>query len=326
MISCTEFIPLYSEFFKFLEKRGGHDAVMQYWIHVSDTKTGDKTNPNSLASKCELYGGFGGAKAYWGHTLTEEACDFIKVYDYDKNFIFCHMRHCPSRGMLNDFEHIEPYHNYCEHCNVIYSRVLEKYGIEYIRDHSKIENAECRSLLFEKGNKPDFDWKNITDDAVRNLANGDVVQVVDLKKEDNKYFHRDFHLSGDCALRYCGEKFGHEAVVEFLTQYVKNYYAPIIEDIKKNGLVKIKEWIEKLYETEEAPEVLHTELKDNALTVTIDKSPVIEYMYSLNQKPSKYYIEETRTLYSVVAKECGFDFELMYYKEDGATKFVFSNK
>ena len=28
MISCTEFIPLYSEFFKFLEKRGGHDAVM----------------------------------------------------------------------------------------------------------------------------------------------------------------------------------------------------------------------------------------------------------------------------------------------------------
>ena len=26
MISCTEFIPLYSEFFKYCEKRGGHDA------------------------------------------------------------------------------------------------------------------------------------------------------------------------------------------------------------------------------------------------------------------------------------------------------------
>ena len=37
MISCTEFIPLYSEFFKYLERRGGHDAVMEYWIHISDT-------------------------------------------------------------------------------------------------------------------------------------------------------------------------------------------------------------------------------------------------------------------------------------------------
>ena len=56
MISCTEFIPLYSEFFKYLERRGGHDAVMEYWIHISDTVIGDKTNPNSLAYKCEKLG------------------------------------------------------------------------------------------------------------------------------------------------------------------------------------------------------------------------------------------------------------------------------
>lgn len=44
MISCTEFIPLYSEFFKYLEKCNGEDAVMEYWIHISDTSIGDKTN------------------------------------------------------------------------------------------------------------------------------------------------------------------------------------------------------------------------------------------------------------------------------------------
>ena len=32
MISCTEFIPLYSEFFKFLEKRGGYDEVLRYYV------------------------------------------------------------------------------------------------------------------------------------------------------------------------------------------------------------------------------------------------------------------------------------------------------
>ena len=35
MISCTEFIPLYSEFFKYLDKDGGHDAVMEYWNYLS---------------------------------------------------------------------------------------------------------------------------------------------------------------------------------------------------------------------------------------------------------------------------------------------------
>jgi hypothetical protein len=46
-------------------------------------------------------------------------------------------------------------------------------------------------------------------------------------------------------------------------------------------------------------------------------------MLSLNQAPSDYYIEETRTLYSTVAKECGYRFALEYYNADGKTKFSF---
>lgn len=56
----------------------------------------------------------------------------------------------------------------------------------------------------------------------------------------------------------------------------------------------------------------------------VDKSPVIEYMHSLNQKPSEYYVEETRTLYAVIAWECGFKFNLEYYNDDGGAKFVFA--
>ena len=56
MISCTEFIPLYSEFFKFIESKGGHDAVVRYWEYISDYSIGDKTNPNSLISFVEKYG------------------------------------------------------------------------------------------------------------------------------------------------------------------------------------------------------------------------------------------------------------------------------
>jgi hypothetical protein len=36
MVSCTEFIPLYSELFKFLENKGGKQEVLKYWQFVSD--------------------------------------------------------------------------------------------------------------------------------------------------------------------------------------------------------------------------------------------------------------------------------------------------
>ena len=314
MISCTEFIPLYSEFFKFLQKKDGTDAVMKYWIHISDTSIGDKTNPNSLAYKCEMLGGYEGAKAYWGHTLTEEACDLYEITNDKLKYYYSHMRHCPSRGMLNALEHVTPYHNYCEHCNVIYSRVLEKYGIVYERDHSKIDNAECSSILYEKGNKPNFDYTVPTEDCA----------VFDMKSEDNKYLHRDFHLIGDNALKYCGDVYGAEAVIDFLTDYVKYYYAPKIEEVKKGGLPALKKWIESVYEIEEASDVLSTEISENALTVTVTKSPVIEYMRTLYQSPSEYYIEETRTLYSAIADAAGLGFELLYYNDDGGCKFCFT--
>ena len=323
MISCTEFIPLYSEFFKYLEKRGGHDAVTEYWIHISDSFIGDKTNPNSLAYKCEQYGGFKGAIAYWGHTLTEEACDLFEFEDMNNNVKYSHMRHCPSRGMLNALSHIEPYHDYCSHCNVIYARVLEKYGVVYERDNSEIANAECRSCLYEKGNPPKFDFRTVKDSEFAKHKGECGVNIIDMKSEDNKYLHQDFHTLADNALKYCAGKYGYDALIEFLRGYAEFFYAPIIERIKAEGISAIKSWIEKTYEIEEASELLHTNLTDNRLEVTIDKCPAISYMRSLGQEPSEYFIEETKTVYATVAEKCGFGFKLEYYNDDGGTKFIF---
>ena len=294
MISCTEFIPLYSEFFKYLDKRGGHDAVVEYWYYISDNGIGDKTNPNSLRSFVERDpdGAFFGAVKYWDHTLSEEACDVLKVIDMKKHTCYTHMRHCPSRGMLNELRHIEPYYDYCGHCKVLYSRVLENYGVEFVMDHSKIDNAECTSCLYEKGCDPDDSIKVIDETKT----------VIDIKSEDNKYLHRDFHTLGDLALRYCGEKFGDGEVVEFLREFSKNYFSPVIERAKTGGLSVLAEWLEKIYEVEEASELIHTSTNAKTLTVTVDKCPAVEDMRSLGQEPSKYYIEQTRTVYQTVVE------------------------
>ena len=324
MISCTEFIPLYSEFFKYLEKRGGHDAVMDYWIHISDTFIGDITNPNSLAYKCEKLGGFEGAVAYWGHTLTEEACDLFEIEDRNEKVKYSHMRHCPSRGMLNALSHVEPYYDYCSHCNVIYARVLEKYGVVYERDNSEIEHAECRGCFYEKGNPPSFDFRTVKDEDLKKRESEDGITIIDMKSDDNKYLHRDFHTSMDNALKYCGDHFGEAEVISFLRNYVKFFYAPQIQKIKEEGFAALKSWLEETYEKEEASSLLHIEMLDNKLVVTVDRCPAIEYMRSLGQEPSEYFVEGTRTVYDEIAKQCGYGFDLEYYNVDGGAKFVFT--
>ena len=225
--------------------------------------------------------------------------------------------------MLNELSHVEPYYDYCSHCNVLYSRILDRYGIEFVRDHRGIDRAECRSMLYEKGKAPHFDFLTATDGEILEYAGKDAV-VIDVRSEDNKYLHRDFHLLGDNAMKYCAEVYGDEALVGFVGSFTKNYYAPRIEKINAEGLAALEKWLVRKYEIEEAGELLHTELSGESLTVTVDKCPAIAFMRTLGKEPSKYYIEQTRTVYRTLAAECGYEFALEYYDENGAARFVFS--
>ena len=324
MISCTEFIPLYSELFKFLEKKGGFDAVMDYWYFISDNGICNRQNVNSLISFLERdkENPLDGAWKYWSKSLTEEACDLFRVYDKKRGIIYSHMRHCPSRGMLNSLEHIEPYHSYCEHCNVIYPPALLEYGLDRHRDNSLVENAECKSIIFEKGKDPNIDLKTVKDEEFIN----DDALIMDIKSEDNKYLHRDFHFHSDLALSYLGEHFGENGVRAFLTDYVNNYYSIQIEDAKKRGLVAIKEWIEKLYKTEESLELVSLSLSENELSVKISESPAIRHLRATGTEPCKYYVEQTRTLYSAMADSLNLCFNLDYYDDSGKAEFRFTKR
>ncbi|MHC4883501.1 MAG: hypothetical protein ACYTGH_00300 [Planctomycetota bacterium] len=121
MISCTEFIPAYSELFKTLERLGGEEAVQHFWEGLSDTYL------DNLRDLVEEHG-IRGCFLYWKGSLCEEAADFTMEVDEEEGVFRSILNHCPSMGMLLKEEHITPYHNYCEHCNVLYSRVLEPLG------------------------------------------------------------------------------------------------------------------------------------------------------------------------------------------------------
>ena len=137
MISCTEFIPAYSELFKYIEQKKDKTAVVDFWNYLSDIFL---TNLKDLVA----INGIRGCWIYWSKTLEEEAADFTMELDEEAGEYSITMHHCPSKGKLVEYKHIEPYHDYCEHCDVLYRRVLEPLGLKYELDRSQTDQARCQ--------------------------------------------------------------------------------------------------------------------------------------------------------------------------------------
>ena len=140
MISCTDFIPAYSQLFKTLEELGGVEAVDDFWNYLSDKFL---TNLRDLVEA----NGIRGCWLYWTRTLNEEAADFTMELDEEKGEFSIVMHHCPSKGRLMAYTQIEPYRDYCRHCDVLYRRVLEPLGYEVVTDRSRCDEAHCSVVI-----------------------------------------------------------------------------------------------------------------------------------------------------------------------------------
>ena len=126
--------------FRFLEDRGGREAVQEFWEYLSDTFLG---NLKSLVEET----GLRGCWLYWRRTLNEEAADFTMELDEEEGTFRIVMHRCPSKGRLLEYGHIEPYHDYCRHCDVLYRRVLEPLGYRYDADLSECDRARCSVVV-----------------------------------------------------------------------------------------------------------------------------------------------------------------------------------
>lgn len=150
---------------------------------------------------------------------------------------------------------------------------------------------------------------------------------IERNASDNKYLHKDFHVTADIGIFYVGANYGDEAVKEYLTQYASSFYKLLAEKVKTNGLIELENNFKTVYEKEEWSEFLHTTLTESSLEISIDKCPAITFMKQSGHTPSKWYKEITYVAYSQLAKMCDLEFSVSYYDEnDGRAKFTFFKK
>lgn len=309
MISCTEFIPSYSELFCYLEENHGEEEVRKFWTYLFEP-TGKGIPLINFARK----NGLRGCWDYWEGTLTEEAAHVTKWISESGGWIYSIMHYCPSKGRLLELEKeigLKPYHNYCGHCDY-YRAALEEVGLTWVRNHMDTDKASCRSCLYDP---------KVFKGVIEPTAD---MQVLEIKPGDHEYFHRDFHSSLNMGIHYVGENFGEDELVAYLTRYTKNVYKPTFAAIEKDGLSAIEARILDTYKNEKALDVITTERKDDALTVTISYCPAVKHLHDTGRDVTKWYSYTTSVVMTVLAEAAGYRFTMESYDEEtGAAKYSF---
>ncbi len=312
MVSCTEFIPSYSELFTYLEDKHGRQEVSNFWKYLF-TPDGKGIPLISFVEREGIRGCF----SYWSGSLNEEAADFTMYVNEKRGFFYLAMHQCPSKGRLlklKDEIGIEPYHDYCLHCDS-YRAAIEKVGLKYIYNFEGQARASCSILIYDP---KVFDGQVIIDEDT---------EIMDRKASENEYFHRDFHSSMNMGIHYVGENYGLEAVREYLTRYTKNVYRPVIADIKNRGLAALADKIQDTYCKEKAEDALELTLTEDSLLVNIHYCPAVKHLRATGREVSPWYRYTTEVVMEVLAEAGGYGFSMVSYDEDtGAASYRFEKK
>lgn len=147
-------------------------------------------------------------------------------------------------------------------------------------------------------------------------------KVMSINASDNKYLHRDFHLTLNILLDYIYKNFGEEAVIDYITQYSKAYFKPLKEQLKAGNTKALSDYLTEVYQKEEWPVQIHSE--ENGIELQQDACPGITHIRSLGKQPAICYIETYRTLYGELCKGTPFTYTLEDFNaETGACKQLF---
>lgn len=312
MISCTEFIPAYSELFTWLEEKKGREEVDRYWKWLFDPSCDSIPLDGYLERE-----GLKGCFSYWAVSLNEEACDFTMMLNEKQGWYRDIMHHCPSKGRLLELQkevpEFVPYHDYCMHCDN-YRLSLEKAGLKYIYDFNGIDHAACSELIYDP---KIFDGRIIVDENT---------VIMDRKASDNAYFHPQFHAGMSNGIEYLGENYGEDAIREYLTAYMHHVFPRDLEKIQAGGLPEVAAHIERMYAKEHAAELVSCQLSENGkkLTVIVKKDPSVAFLRENGLMVSKWHSMTSSVPYQVLADAADADFRTESYDpETGAAVYTF---
>ena len=145
-------------------------------------------------------------------------------------------------------------------------------------------------------------------------------EVMLRKASDNEYFHRDFHGALSGGIDYLDQRYGEDAVREYLRKFTASFYAPLTGALKERGLIALKEHFEQIYERE-GVEVRLT-FSEDELLMEIDACPAVSHMRRCGYHVARLFGETARTVNETLCEGTPFSAELLEYDEQTGRSVV----
>jgi hypothetical protein len=136
-------------------------------------------------------------------------------------------------------------------------------------------------------------------------------EVMRRRAADNPYLHRDFHGALSAAIQYLHERFGAEAVREYLRQFARSYYRCVREALAARGLEVLQEHLQRIYAVEQA--AIETELTPDQLLVRVAVCPAVKHLRQRGYLVADLFVETTRTVNEALCEGTPFAAELVEY-------------
>ncbi len=312
MISCTEFIPAYSELFTFLDENYGKEEVECFWEYLFTPDGAGIPLINYLKQE-----GIKGCYTYWSQSLNEEAADFSMYLNEKDGWFKIAMHRCPSKGRLLELKKeigVEPYGEYCLHCDH-YRESAEKAGLEYMYDFCGTDEASCSLLIYDPKKFP----KKL-------IVDKDTLQM-HRQASENEYFHKDFHSSLNNGIHYLGDKYGEDVLCRFLQSFTEKVYQKLIVDIQKRGIDAIKDKVIETYQKEKSIDVLQIRQEDGKTVFDIEYCPAVKHLRDTGRTVTPWFKYTTTVIMQTLAKHAGLTFEMNVYDEmSGKASYCFYKK
>lgn len=151
------------------------------------------------------------------------------------------------------------------------------------------------------------------------------MKVIERKASDNKYLHRDFHISMNMLMEYISKEYGPTALTEYLQQFSREFHSKRKESLQNGDLESLERYFEDVYKKEEWPILI--KMKNDRLILSQESCPGISYLLKNGHKPVEQYMETYTTVYKTLCQDTPYEYVMESYDSDtGRCKQLFQRR
>jgi hypothetical protein len=139
-------------------------------------------------------------------------------------------------------------------------------------------------------------------------------RIMRRKAADNAYHHMDFHGALSTGIAYLEERYGDEAVRDYVRQFARKFYAPLTREIAEHGLGALRRYLRRLYRREGGR--IRMKSSADGLLLEVRRNPAVFHLRRQGYPVAPLFLETSRTLFAAWCEGTPYESQWIGWDEE----------